>query len=357
MAKSNFVQFQVLLLFAVVICAVNVECRARPQQIFVRQKPKVSRPPPIPPIIYGTPLRFQAPAAPRRPRQTNIGPQNRRDTQNPLLKKSTKNSSKPKKYGPAPPPPQIITARPSVYVAPKPTKSEAPKVITVRATQNIAPVKARNERQISPSNYSPPKPTITPKAVEVKSSKSVAPKQEKSEEPKIFVAPKQQKFVPAEAVRKERQVVAPVQPKTVVAKPVRKETIIVAPEQPKFIAAKPAPKARQFVAPEQPSFVAAKPIKRQVSSSNYNAPQSNYNAAPPSNIYHSSNFKAEPTTIEARTVAVPATKQSSYNAAPRSNQEPIAITRYSYNSPTGEEQEGDDVFTYDFGTENGISQK
>merc|ERR1712038_2179556 len=29
-------------------------------------------------------------------------------------------------------------------------------------------------------------------------------------------------------------------------------------------------------------------------------------------------------------------------------------TRYSYNSPTGEEQEGDDVFTYDF-VEGGVT--
>ena len=346
----------------VVIGALNVDGRPqRPKQIFVRQNPKVSRPPPIPPIIYGTPLRFQAPSAPRRPRHTNAG--------NPLVKKSTKNSPKPKKYGPAPPPPQIITARPSLYVAPKPLKKETTKSISPKISVNAAPAQVRNERQITPANFNSPKPTNGLKVVAApKVSKFVAPKQEKVEEPKVIVAPVQQKVVKAEPIRKERQVVEPEQPKAVAAKPIQKENPFKAPEQPKFVAAKPNQKARQFTAPDQPSFVAIRPIRneRQISSSSYSSPLSDYNAAPVSsdynaapvkNIYHSSNFEAQPTSIEARTVPVATPRQPSYKASGRSNEEPIAITRYTYNSPTGEEQEGDDVFNYDFGTENGISQK
>ena len=339
--------------FLVVIGALNVEARPqRPKQIFVRQNPKVSRPPPIPPIIYGTPLHFQAPSAPRRPRHTNTG--------NPLVKKSTKNSLKPKKYGPAPPPPQIITARPSLYVAPKPIKNENPKSISPKSSLNAAPAQVRNERQIIPANFNSPKPTNGLKVVAApKVSKFVGPKQEKVQEPKIIVSPEQMKEVKADPIRKERQVVAPEQPKAVAAKPVQKENPFKAPEQPKFVAAKPSQKARQFIAPDQPSFVAIQPIRneRQISSSSYSSPLSDYNAAPVKNIYHSSNFEAQPTSIEARTVPVAAPRQPSYKASGRSNEEPIAITRYTYNSPTGEEQEGDDVFNYDFGTENGISQK
>ena len=348
----------------VVIGTLNVETRPqRPKQIFVRQNPKVSRPPPIPPIIYGTPLRFQAPSAPRRPRHTNAG--------NPLVKKSTKNAPKPKKYGPAPPPPppQIITARPSLYVAPKPTKNETPKPISPKTSIIAAPAQVRNERQITPANFNAPKPSSGLKVVAApKVSKFVGPKQEKVEVPKIIVASEQQKTVKAEPIRKERQVVVPEQPKAVAAKPAQKENPFKAPEQPKFVAAKPSQRARQFVAPEQPSFVAIKPIRneRQISSSSYNSPlsdyntapvNSDYNAAPVKNIYHSSNFEAQPTSIEARTLPVATPRQPSYKASGRSNEEPIAITRYTYNSPTGEEQEGDDVFNYDFGTENGISQK
>ena len=160
------------------ISLLNVEGRSqRPQQIFVRQNPKVSRPPPIPPIIYGTPLRFQAPVAPRRPRHTNVG--------NPLVKKSTKNPAKPKKYGPAPPPPKIITARPSLYVAPKPVKNEAPKSVLPKTTQKTVPTQVRNKKQITSANINPPKQNDGLKVVEApKTLKFVVPKQEKIEEPK-----------------------------------------------------------------------------------------------------------------------------------------------------------------------------
>merc|ERR1712018_850885 len=169
-----------LLVLIIVIGAIYVEGRS--QQILVRQQAKVYGPPPIPPIIYGRPLRFQAPVAPRRPRHTNIGPQN-----NPLLKKSTKNSPKPKKYVPTPPKPKPAISKSVKYVAPEPIKTPSPKPIVPKATVEKVPVQqVRNERQISSSDYNIPKGNSAPKVVEPKTSKYVAPKQEKKEEPRII---------------------------------------------------------------------------------------------------------------------------------------------------------------------------
>ena len=72
----------------------------------------------------------------------------------------------------------------------------------------------------------------------------------------------------------------------------------------------------------------------------------------PDKTYTSTTLEAVPATVDARRIPTP--KQSYKNTRAR---DPIAITRYIYNSPTGEEKEGDDVFNYAYETENGIKQR
>ena len=79
---------------------------------------------------------------------------------------------------------------------------------------------------------------------------------------------------------------------------------------------------------------------RQVASKNqYNAP------TPPANNYGASSL---PTYESNQVVATPYAKRPS---------KPIAITRYVYNSPTGEETYGDSVFNYAYESANGIKQR
>ena len=114
------------------------------------------------------------------------------------------------------------------------------------------------------------------------------------------------------------------------------------------------PKSRSVAKPTQSFQPAQQQFRneRQVSKKQYNAPVTTYSAAP-ANTYNSAPLEALPTSIEARRVPSP---QPSYNPRARAKA-PIAITRYVYNSPTGEEQEGDDVFNYAYETQNGIKQR
>ena len=84
--------------------------------------------------------------------------------------------------------------------------------------------------------------------------------------------------------------------------------------------------------------------ERQTPSNNkYSAPVNAYSTAP---------LEALPSTVDVRRIPTP--KQSYKSTRAR---RPIAITRYVYNSPTGEEKEGDNVFNYAYETENGIKQR
>ena len=72
----------------------------------------------------------------------------------------------------------------------------------------------------------------------------------------------------------------------------------------------------------------------------------------PAKTYSTATLEALPSTVDARRIPTP---KQTYKSTKARN--PIAITRYIYNSPTGEEKEGDDVFNYAYETEHGIKQR
>ena len=167
---------------------------------------------------------------------------------------------------------------------------------------------------------------------------SSADKPSSKAKPAKRIAPKQAK---KEIQFNAKRYSVPVKPKTITEKRLPKKASIY--------------KSRQAVAQPQ-AFILSNQVRteRQAATDEYTSSLDTYNTAPADGYATVTFDDPPPSTIEARKIATP--KQSSYKATGRSS-EPIAITRYVYNSPTGEEQEGDDVFNYEYETQNGIKQK
>ena len=371
-----FISLQAILVLIALIGVINIE--GRHKQIFVRQTPVVNPPHLIQPVRYARPPRFQPASFPRAPRHA-----------------SARNSVLSHKQ-----------SRPVPSVSGPPRPAPAPYVPkqkpVINNSQYVAPQQVRNERQVSAKNYNTPISTHKTKpvnhkkfipgvaqiiAVEAhqapeKTSKSVAPAQIRSERQvttKSYNTPistdktspgSSYQSTPVEA--KKPAVTAPQvpakTPKHVAPKQIRSERQVTTKSYNTPISTEKTTPDNNYksspvevkkpakVLAKTPKYVAPTQIRseRQVPAKSYNAPLSTYNTAPVTS-YKTTPLKAQPSTIQARQVATP--RQPSYSATGRSNQEPIAITRYVYNSPTGEEQEGDDVFNYEFETENGIKQR
>ena len=242
------------------------------------------------------------------------------------------------------------------------------KPVVLKSKDDISIVSAPKAVVVKkPSKESAPKPVISEPQVAEKAAKPI-------------LKAKQVKHIPLKQAKKERQVNAKPQATASAAKPSSKAkpTKRIPPKQakkelqfnakrysvpvkPKTINEKRLPKkastykSRQAVVQPQP-FIFSNQVRteRQAATADYTSSLDTYNTAPADSYATVTFDDPPPSTIEARKIATP--KQSSYKATGRSS-EPIAITRYVYNSPTGEEQEGDDVFNYEYETQNGIKQK
>ena len=305
----------------------------RHQQIVVRQTPVVNPPHLIQPVRSARQPRFYPAPFPRHPRHAS--------TRNYVIKKSSKSAP-----NPGPPVPVPSASRPK----PAPTSYVSKHKPVVTYSEYIDPQQVRNERQVSAKNHKIP--ISTQKSAPVNTQKSIPVGAPITVVEAPQVPTKTSKAIPPKQIRSERQVTTksyntPIS--TQKTAPVNRHKS--PPVEDKKLAVKEHQvpvKTSEYVAPKQTRR------ERQVPAKSYNSPVSSYNTAP-ANSYKTTPIKAQPSTIEARRVATP--RQPSYAASRRSNQEPIAITRYVYNSPTGEEQEGDDVFNYEYETENGIKQK
>ena len=229
-----------------------------------------------------------------------------------------------------------VVPAPNLRPVPKPTPSIAPKN------------QVRNERQVSRNSYNVPNAPTTKYSTAQTNSKdhlAIVP----APKPRTIVISSQSKPAPKQ-VRNERQV----SPNNYLALASSNKKVSEIPRV--IIPVASSPKSKLDV--KEAHSIIPKQVRneRQVSSNNYNAPLSNYNPLPAADSYkiESSVVEAQPTTIEARQIAAP--KQPAYKASGRARQ-PVAITRYLYNSPTGEEEEGDDVFNYEFESQNGIKQR
>ena len=230
-----------------------------------------------------------------------------------------------------------IDSAPKAIVAKKPSKELAPKsvineqrvidkaakpILKAKQVKQIPPKQAKKERQVNT------KPLATASAAKpsskAKPAKRISPKQAKKE--LQFNA---------------KRYSVPVKPKTITEKRLPKKASTY--------------KSRQSVVQPE-TFILTNQVRteRQAATDDYTSSLDTYNTAPADSYATVTFDDPPPSTIEARKIPTP--KQSSYGATGRSS-EPIAITRYVYNSPTGEEQEGDDVFNYEYETQNGIKQK
>ena len=311
---------------------VNIE--GRHQQIVVRQTPVVNPPHLIQPVRAARPLRFQPAAFLRPPRHASA--------RNSVLKKSSKSGPKLKPHM-------------SVPNVPRPPKPAAASYLSkqkpaVKYSQYVAPQQVRNERQVSTKNYNIP--IITERTTPVNHKKPIPVGAQITAVEAHQVPEKNSKSVAPKQIRSERQVTAKSYNSPVSTDKTKLDNHY---KSTSVDAMKPAVKPHQVPA-KTSEYFAPKQIRseRQIPAKSYNSPLSTYNTAP-TNSYKTTPLKPQPSTIEARQVAAP--RQASYAATRRSNQNPIAITRYVYNSPTGEEQAGEDVFNYEYETENGIKQK